>query len=141
LNAYADTSLLVSLYSPDTNSARAASQIQHLNPTVLLTPLSELELANDLELRVFRREVTVREIRAAPARMREHLESVLFSLQAMPMAVYEGARQVARRRSAPRASGPWISTPGLSAASSRGYVFDVRSPPADLAQAEGLRTP
>lgn len=100
MNAYADTSFLVSLYSLDTNSVRAASEIERLNPTILLTPLVELELTNALELRVFRREAQASQVRAARSRMREHLEAGFFYLQAMPPTAFERAAQIARRRSA-----------------------------------------
>jgi predicted nucleic acid-binding protein len=100
LRAYADTSFLVSLYSLDVNSPRAASEVSRLKPTVLLTPLGELELANALELRIFRGEASRGEIKAAHVKFREHVERGFFSLQAMPTVVYERARQIARRRTA-----------------------------------------
>jgi predicted nucleic acid-binding protein len=100
LRAYADTSWLMSLYCLDDNSARAASHVNDLDPTVLLTPLCELELASALELRIFRNEASARQIRAAQAKVHEHVESGFLSLQPMPEVVYERARQIARRRSA-----------------------------------------
>lgn len=100
MNAYADTSFLVSLYSLDANSPQAASEVRRLNPTTLLTPLGELELTNALELRVFRREVKASEVRLARTKILEHIEAGFFALQPMPLTVYERARQIARRRSA-----------------------------------------
>jgi predicted nucleic acid-binding protein len=100
LNAYADASFLVSLYSLDANSLHAAREIERLNPTVLLTPLVELELENALELRIFRREATPAQVRASQAEIRKHIEDGFFSLQPMPATVCERARQITRRRTA-----------------------------------------
>ena len=59
MKAYADTSFLVSLYTPDVNSSTAAAHMKRLRAALPLTPLHELELLNALELRVFRGELTV----------------------------------------------------------------------------------
>jgi predicted nucleic acid-binding protein len=100
LTVYADTSFLVSLYSPDIHSASAAAAAARLGSSIFLTPLGELELLNALELRVFRKEATASEIRQAQGRLREHIASGFFSPQPMPPTVYERARQISRRRSA-----------------------------------------
>jgi predicted nucleic acid-binding protein len=100
LRVYADTSFLVSLYSPDVHSIRAAATIARLRATVFLTPLGELELLNALELRGFRKEASGSETRLVQARFQEHIASGFFSQQAMPATVYERARQISRRRTA-----------------------------------------
>ena len=82
---------MVSLYSPDAHSARAAHVVRRLNPVVLLTALGELELANALELLVFRKEATSTAIRVAQSRIQEHAQAGFFSVQAMPMTAYERA--------------------------------------------------
>ncbi len=142
MNAYADTSFLVSLYSPDANSRRAASEVSRRNPTVLLTPLGELELANALELRIFRREAKVSEVRAARTRMLEHIETGFFALQPMPVTVYERARQIARRRSAQLGLRTLDILHVASALLLRAEIFltfDRRQ--LKLARAERLKTP
>ena len=141
MNAYADTSFLISLYSLDANSARAASEVNRLNPTVLLTPLGELELANALELRIFRKEASVSAVKAAQAKIREHVESGFFSLQPMPTTLYERARQIARRRSAQLGLRTLDILHVASALLLRAetlLTFDHRQ--LQLARAEGLRT-
>ena len=100
MKVYADTSFLVSLYSPDAHSIIAAREIQRLDPIVMLTPLGELELANALELRIFRKEATAAAIRAAQTKIREHVGAGFFSFQPMPPAVYERALRMARRHTA-----------------------------------------
>jgi predicted nucleic acid-binding protein len=97
LIAYADTSFLVSLYSLDTNSMRAASDVNRLNPTLLLTPLGELEIINALELQIFRKETTRIQANAAKAVVAENIASGFFVLQPMPENVYIRAEQIARR--------------------------------------------
>jgi predicted nucleic acid-binding protein len=98
LTVYADTSFLVSLYSPDVHSAAAAATISRLRATVFLTPLGEVELLNALELRAFRKDAKVSDIRRAQAQLQGHIASGFFSQEAMPLAVYERARQISRRR-------------------------------------------
>jgi len=82
LIAYADTSFLVSLYVPDANSAAAARQMQGSSLPVLITPLSELELMNAVQLRLFRKEVRPIEARAANAAFRADLHEGVFAMRA-----------------------------------------------------------
>ena len=141
MNAYADTGFLVSLYSLDTNSSRAASEIGRRNPTLLLTPLGELELANALELRVFRGEARASEVRTAQTRVREHIESGFFALQAMPVSVYGRAEQIARRRTSHLGLRTLDIIHVASALLLQAHLFlsfDRRQ--LELARAEGLRT-
>ena len=56
MSTYVDTSFLVSLYSLDANSLAAARVMQTAAGDRFLTTFGELELANALELRVFRKE-------------------------------------------------------------------------------------
>lgn len=65
MKAYFDTSFLVSLYSPDANSRAAARAAHRRGLEYLLTSLSELEMVNALELRVYRKEITRLEANAS----------------------------------------------------------------------------
>jgi len=100
LSIYADTSFLVSLYTPDTNSARAAGQMRVIKGPIWLTAFGELELTNAFELRLFRRALTAPEIAAARSALREDLEGGVFWLKPLPVVVFEKARQIARKRTA-----------------------------------------
>jgi predicted nucleic acid-binding protein len=98
LNSYSDSGFLVSLYNPDTNSPRAARILATLSPPVLLTPLSQLEIDNALAQRLFRKEDTATQIRAAQSRIAEHIRVGLLAPVPMPEKAFTLARQIAERR-------------------------------------------
>jgi predicted nucleic acid-binding protein len=141
LSAYADTSFLVSLYAPDANSVRAASQMNSATLPILLTPLGELELLNALELRRFRRELNSKEVRAARAAFRKDLRSGIFDLKPLSPAVYERAKLLSRRRTS-RLGARSLDILHVAAAivlhANPFYSFDLNQ--SKLARAEGLRT-
>ena len=142
MSAYADTSFLVSLYTPDANSVQAARQMGHSRQTVLLTPFGELELTNALELRIFRKELTSSEVRAAHSAFRTDLESGVFSLKPMPATVYYRAKLIARKRTAHlgvRTLDILHVASALALRADTFYTFDRTQ--GKLAQAEGLETP
>jgi hypothetical protein len=58
VSAYADTSLLVSLYTPDSNSGEASAVFGETKDLILITPFGESEFVNAVELRVFRKEIS-----------------------------------------------------------------------------------
>ena len=64
MSLYADTSLLVSYYVNDVNSASAQALIHGATDPLLFTGLHRLEIKNALELGVFRRLVTPTQARA-----------------------------------------------------------------------------
>jgi len=99
MSVYADTSFLVSLYFADAHSASVARVMQP-RPTLYLTPLSELELVNALELALFRQLADASAIRAGQAAFRQDVEQGVFSLQPLPATVFAVAASLARRRSA-----------------------------------------
>ena len=65
MSLYADTSLLVSYYVNDANSARAQALLQGVNVPLVFTGLHRLELKNAMKLGVFRHLITPRQSRAA----------------------------------------------------------------------------
>jgi predicted nucleic acid-binding protein len=97
LSAYADTSFLVSLYSPDSNSTEAAGRMQQAPLPLLLTPLGELELVNALQLRLFRKEVHSAEVRAAYKLFRADMRDGILSMKSLPAAIYTQAKLLALR--------------------------------------------
>jgi predicted nucleic acid-binding protein len=140
LKVYADTSFLVSLYSPDMHSAQAAALMQRLAPVVLLTPVGEMELTNALELRVFRKDATGVAIRAAQAKIQQHVQAGFFSPQAMPLTVYARAENLARKRTSQLGVGTLDILHvacALLLRAERFLTFDERQ--RNLAQREGLK--
>jgi predicted nucleic acid-binding protein len=97
LSAYADTSFLVSLYILDTNSPEAALRMQRTPLPMIVTPFGELELANALQLRLFRRELPAAKIRAAFAVFRHDVAAGILAMGPMPDEVYAQARLLAQK--------------------------------------------
>lgn len=97
MSSYADTSFLISLYTPDANSSRAA-EVMAAKPTLLLTPFGELELLNAFELRGFRKELSRRQVKLAGNAFESDRESGIFSLRPAPTLLYELAARISRRR-------------------------------------------
>ena len=88
---------MVSLYSPDSNSAEAARRMQRAPFPLFLTPLGELELVNALQLRLFRKEVRSAEVRAAYALFRADMRDGVLSLKSLPAAIYAQAKRLGLR--------------------------------------------
>ncbi len=140
MRLYADTSVLVSLYCLDAHSIKAAQLVQRFDPFIFLTPLVELELANALQLRIFRKEATVAEIRVARAELQKHVAGGFFNTVAMPITVYELSRRIALRQSAATGTRTLDILHVGSAILLRAekfWTFDERQ--AELARAEGLK--
>lgn len=100
MSAYADTSFLVSLYTPDVNSPAAARFMKHAELPLAITPLGELELMNALQLRVFRKELSAGKVRAAAALFREDLAAGILAIRPLSAPVFERAKHLARTRTA-----------------------------------------
>ena len=78
MNAYVDSSFLISLYSPDVNSGAAARTMQGSKGTRFVTTFGELEVVNALGLRVFRKEVSVAHAQSSLAAFEQDLRDGLF---------------------------------------------------------------
>jgi predicted nucleic acid-binding protein len=100
LKIYAEPSFLVSLYSPDDNSAAALRTMQSCTGDCLVTVLGELEVVNAFGLRVFRREASAVEARSALANFEKDLREGIFQLRALPDPVFQRARQLSQQTTA-----------------------------------------
>jgi predicted nucleic acid-binding protein len=141
LSAYADTSFLVSLYTPDANSAEAAALMRRAPLPLIVTPFGELELTNAMQLRLFRRELPAVKVGAAYAAFRDDVAAGILAITPMPDAVFSEARRLSRR---------WTRTLGtrtldiihvasaLALGTKTFHTFDER--PRRLARAEKLTT-
>jgi len=100
LKAYLDTSFLVSLYNLDANSAAAAHTMHLSRRDHLISTLCEVEVANALELCVFRKEVTAAQARAAAGVFEKDLRDGVFRLQPLTEQAFEKARLLSRQNTA-----------------------------------------
>jgi predicted nucleic acid-binding protein len=139
LTAYADTSFLVSLYVLDANSAPAAAQMKRAKLPILLTAFGELELTNAISLRLFRRELLPSRAKAARALIREDVKAGVFLLSPLGAAIYERAKQIARRQT-PRLGTRTLDVLHVASAlvlqADTFYTFDRSQK--KLAESEGL---
>jgi len=142
LSSYLETSFLVSLYAADVNSPAAAAYIGHASGPFPLTSFGELELSNAIQLRVFRREITLGQAKAAMANVATDLTSGMFSLVATPVAVYETARQLVRKHTSSlgvRTLDILHVAAAMVMKADAFYTFDRRQ--AQLARVAGLAAP
>lgn len=100
MRIYADTSFLISLYSPDVNSAAAARIMRSSEGERLVTTFGELEVVNALQLRVFRKEVSIAQAQAALKEFEGDLRDGVFQLRSLPELVFERARELSRQSTA-----------------------------------------
>lgn len=98
MSACADTSLLVSLYTQDSNSEAAAASFQELGDLVVVTPFGEAEFVNTLELRVFRKEISSAQAERSLHEFQKDLDTGSFLLgRPVPPHAYERAQLLSRR--------------------------------------------
>lgn len=95
MSVYADTSFLVSLYTPDANSALAAERMRQSSIPVYLSRLGEMELTNALQLRLFRREIRSPQARASSAAFRADVREGVLWIRPLPDTVWMHAVRLA----------------------------------------------
>jgi len=99
LIAYADTGFLISLYGQDGNSAVAISLLTP-RPLLLLTPFSEVEFSNAVELIVFRKEWTRSQAKVVLDTFRHHQSAGVFRMVPVMPEIWEKALALSSRHSA-----------------------------------------
>jgi predicted nucleic acid-binding protein len=141
MRAYADTSFLLSLYSLDAHSQAAAGVVAQHQPVFCLTPFSEVEFTNAVELGVFVKRYTAREARAVRDYFLAHMRSGVFRVEEFPPEAYVLARTLSRRYTAKlgtRTLDVLHVTSALALKAEAFFTFDQRQH--KVARAEGLRT-
>jgi predicted nucleic acid-binding protein len=140
VSVYADTSFLVSLYVLDANSERAATHIRRAKFPILLTSFGDLELANAISLRLFRKELLASKVKAARALVQRDLVDGVLLVKPLTTAIFEKATQMARRRT-PHFGTRTLDILHVASAvelnAEMFYTFDRKQE--RLAKAEGLR--
>ncbi len=82
--AYADTSFLVAVYSPEADSRKALNSMQRLTQPLPFTPLHRHELRTGLRLRVFRGEITAEQRKEAFREIDSDLEDRILAPTPIP---------------------------------------------------------
>jgi predicted nucleic acid-binding protein len=100
LKVYADPSFIVSLYSPDANSAAAAHTMQASPANRFLTTFGELEVVNAMGLRVFRKEVSPAQAHSSLIEFEKDLRDGIFQIRELTDSILERARQLSRQTTA-----------------------------------------
>jgi predicted nucleic acid-binding protein len=100
LNIYVDASFLVSLYSPDANSAAAVRTLHAAAAPLSITTFAELEVINALGLRVFRKEVSPPQAQSSLNDFAQDIRAGVFQLKPLPENVFLRARQMSRQTTA-----------------------------------------
>ena len=142
MTSFVDSSFLVSLYVPDTNSARAAAKMKRASLPLLLTDIGRIEILNAIGLRLFRKELQADEAKKVYALFHEDAERGVVQIVPLPAAAYQRAEQIALTNT------PLIGTRTLDVLHVAGalvlraksfYTFDQKQ--ASLAAALGLQLP
>ncbi|HEV2715087.1 MAG TPA: type II toxin-antitoxin system VapC family toxin [Terriglobales bacterium] len=142
MSAYADASFLVSLYIPDVNSAAAARATREAALPILITPLTEVEIINAIQLRIFRKELSGHEARSSTLLFQEDLASGVLALKPLTITMFERAKQMARKRSSvlgTRTLDLLHVACAVVLQANRLLTFDYNQE--KLAKMEGLKTP
>lgn len=140
MNAYADSSFLLSLYSVDAHSQSAAALVEKHQPVFYLTPFLEAEFTNAVELGVFIKRYTAPEARAVRDYFLAHIRSGVFRIHDFPPDAYPLARTLSSRHTAKlgtRALDVLHIASALLLKTEVFFTFDQRQQ--RLAGAEGLR--
>jgi predicted nucleic acid-binding protein len=100
LKVYADPSFIVSLYSPDVNSAAAARAMRAHVEECLVTTFGELEVVNAMGLRVFRKEISPAEAQASLKEFEKDCRERVFQVRALSDGVLARALELSRQTTA-----------------------------------------
>ena len=97
MRIYADSSFLVSLYTVEANSVEASRALRAAGVPPWLTTYGELEVINALGLRVFRREVSERQLASSLLQFQNDLNKGILKLHGLTDAMIERAIQLSRQ--------------------------------------------
>jgi predicted nucleic acid-binding protein len=95
-----DASFLSSLYAVDSNTQLAVAAMVQIPAVRMVTHLTELELRNALQLRVFRKDLSVAVARAAYADWQTDLTDGLFALHPLPEAWLRRSHTISQQSTA-----------------------------------------
>jgi predicted nucleic acid-binding protein len=140
LTAYLDSSFLVSLYSPDVNTAASVRSFQTATGSLLITTFTELEVLNAFELRVFRKDDQPEKAELSITHFEMDLRMGALLLRSLPENVFVRAKRLSRETTAQtgtRAGDLLHVAAALELGADAFYSFDLRQ--RKLAQAVKLK--
>ena len=97
MRIYIDTSFLISLYSADSNSKAAARLMANSSDEHVISTLGELEATNALQLRVFRKEISLQQAKASREDLAKDLRSGVIRLMALPDLAFKRAHALSEK--------------------------------------------
>ncbi len=100
MTTYIDTSFLVSLYSPDANSLAAGQIMRAARAEFLTTTLTELEVADALELRVYRKEISRQQAKASWEIFSRDTSDGVWTLRSLTDRIFDRALALSRQTTA-----------------------------------------
>lgn len=141
MTAYLDSSFVVSLYLPDSNSARAASELANAVGSPVVSSFVELETICAFELAVFRKQISRDAADKAHVSFAADLNRRVFLLRELSPADFVRAGTIARRLASTtgcRASDILHVAVAVEYKADRFLTFDKRQQA--LARSQKLRT-
>ena len=105
---------------------------------LLITPFGELELTNAVALRLFRKELSASQVKAAHALIRKDLEDGVLMVNALPARLRTGEADRAKANASFGYPNTRRTSRGLRTRSADGHFLPFDRRQAKLAAAEGL---
>jgi predicted nucleic acid-binding protein len=127
---------------PDGHSSEAATRAMNLSEAIIVTSLVALEAVNAMQLRVFRRERTVRQAADSIKDFEADISAGVLRLLPVPIAAWDVAQKLSREHSArmgTRSLDILQVAIAIVVRADTFLTFDRNQ--ATLARAEGLQTP
>ena len=97
---YADSSFLISLYSPDSNSMSSIAEMRAARGETIISDLVKLEVINALQQRVFWKQISGTEARLSLAKFEKNEADGAFRMVRIPIDALKRAGAIANRTTA-----------------------------------------
>jgi predicted nucleic acid-binding protein len=94
---YLDASIVVSLYLRDVNTPDALQLVNNATDDLIVSALCEMETVNAFALRVFRREMSQRNMNNAAKDLESDLRSSVFHWRPIPETAFTRAKALSRK--------------------------------------------
>jgi predicted nucleic acid-binding protein len=92
---YLDSNIIFSVHGRDANTLAAVSLLESASAPFLLSPLCEVEFANAIGLRLFRKEILPAQAQASIGKLEGHVRNGVYRLLPFPEGAFGRARALA----------------------------------------------